>query len=177
MVGGEPRTGETGEPEELEALPAPRIGLASYDLRDPAGTFQTIEPAPPPVRRGAAHMLRWPLRIALVWFVDLAALAFAGVIVTSVGSGDPVAYVTWATVFAVANVAASRYGGPFTAVVSLVALPLALNTALVWLMTVVAPPAHDADAWSIVLAAAVMWLVNLPLRPLLRSRTARRPRS
>lgn len=174
MVRGESQAPES---DELETMPAPRIGLAGYDPRDPAGTFHTIEPATPPARRSPARALRWPLRIALVWFANLAALAFAGLIVTAVGSSDPVAYVTWATAFAVANVAAGRYGGPFTAVVSLVALPLALDVAMVWLMTVAVPPPHDADPWSIVRAAAVLWLVNLPLRPLLRSRSVRQPRS
>jgi hypothetical protein len=173
MVGGDERT--AAEADEPEVLPAPRIGLASYDLRDPAGTFQTIEPAPLPARRSPTRALLWTLRVALVWFANLGALAFAGLIATTVGGADPVAYVTWGTVFGVANVAAGRYGGPFTTVVSLVLLPLALDVALVWLMTVAVPPPHGTDPLSIVWAAGIMWLVNLPLRPLLRSRSARQP--
>lgn len=160
---------ETGRDDPAPAG-GPIIGVAAYDVHDPYGTFRMIEPAPPPPRPAPARALLWPLRFLAAWLANLGALALAGLVVTNVGPGDSSAYVTWATVFGVVNAALRPAGGlwrgRWTSVLSLAVLPAAVNLLLVWLMTVVAPPFHAADLASIAKAATVMWLANLPLRPL-----------
>src|SRR5689334_364971 len=77
----------------------PRVGLASYELRDPEATFRLIEPfrpRPEPRPPGAGT---WALRALLVWAVNLVALAGAGLLLTAVGPTDPFAYVAWGAVF------------------------------------------------------------------------------
>jgi hypothetical protein len=159
------------EREDASTTDGPRIGLASYEVHDPDGTFRPIEPVPPPPRPAPARALLWPLRLLLAWFANLGALAVAGLVLTNVGPADSFAYVTWATVFGAANAclgaAALLWRGRYGAVASLVALPIAVNVILVWLMTVVAPSFHAPEVASIGKAAAVMWLANLPLRPLI----------
>lgn len=157
--------------EEPSIGGGPRIGLATYDVHDPYGTFRPLEPVPPPPRPAPARALLWPLRLLLAWLANLGALAVAGLVFTNVGAGDSSAYVTWATVFGAVNAglrpAAGVLRGRYAPVVSLAVLPFAANVLLVWLMTVVAPPFHAPDAGSIAKAAAVMWLANLVIRPLI----------
>jgi hypothetical protein len=150
----------------------PRVGMGSFDLSDPAATFRPIEPVRPAPRLRPVRALLRPLRFLAVWFANLVALAAAGLIVTSVGPGDPVAYVMWAAAFALVNAslgpAVRLWRSPFAPIASATAVPLVLNIVLVWLMTVIAPPFHAPDLASISKAATVMWLVNLPLRLLIR---------
>jgi uncharacterized membrane protein YvlD (DUF360 family) len=160
---------DTG-PQDPPTAPGPRIGLAAYDVRDPYGTFRTIEPAPRPPRPAPARALLWPLRLFAVWLANLGALAVAGLVLTNVGPGDSFAYVTWATVFGLVNAglrpAGGLWRGRYAPVLSLAGLPYAVNVLLVTLMIVVVPPFHTPDVLAIVEAAAVMWLANLVLRPL-----------
>jgi len=156
------------------------VGLASFDLNDPDATFRPIEPfRPPPPDRGPVRALLWPLRLLVLWLVNLAALAVAGLLVTNVGAGDPFAYVAWALVFGLVNAclrpATRPWRSPLAPIVSGTALPFAVDILLVWLMTVTAPPFHAPDLGSIARAATVMWLVNLPLRLLVRRRVERAP--
>jgi hypothetical protein len=149
----------------------PLIGLASYDGRDPEGTFRAIEPVRLPRNLPRRRSWPWPVLVLGVWFANLVALAVAGLIVTNVGADDPFAYVLWATVYAVVNASmgpvAGLTHGPLARVASLVAVPFAVNVVLVWLMTVVVPPLHTTEALSIAKTAAIMWLVNLPPRLLI----------
>jgi uncharacterized membrane protein YvlD (DUF360 family) len=157
----------------------PRVGLATFDVSDPDATFRPIEPVRPAPGRRPVRALLWPLRFPAVWFVNLVALAAAGLIVTSVGPGDPVAYLMWAAMFGLVNAylrPAARLGrGPLAPIVSAAVLPFAVNVVLVWLMTLIAPPFHAPDLTSIAKAAIIMWLVNLPLRLLIRPRVKPAP--
>jgi hypothetical protein len=158
----------------------PKVGLASYDLRDPEATFRLIEPhRPGPAPRGPG-VGAWALRALLTWAVNLVALAAAGLIFTTVGTYDPVAYVGWAVVFGAVNsstaVVARLVRRP-RAVVVTAAVLLAADVLLVWLMTVLTHPFHRADVAAIAEAGAVMWLANLPLGMLyLRKRGPASPR-
>jgi hypothetical protein len=144
----------------------PRVGLASYELRDPEATFRPIEPfrrGPAPRRAGLGT---WSLRILLTWSVNLVALAGAGIIVTNVGPYDPSAYVAWAAVFGLVNastpVSARLFGRSMVALLTAAVL-LAVDVALVWLMTVVARPFHSPDLVALAKVGVVMWVANLPL--------------
>jgi hypothetical protein len=164
------------EGREDPTTPAGRkVGLATFDLNDPYATFEPIEPVRPPRPRPFRIWL-WPVRVLAVWLVNLVALAAAGLVVTTVGTTDPLAYVTWATVFGAVNasglVAGRLWRGLAPAAALATAIPFLVNLVLVWLMTVTAPPFHSPNLPAIAKAAAVMWLVNLPLR-LLFPRRAR----
>jgi hypothetical protein len=157
-------------------LPAdgPRVGLASYDVRDPETTFRPIEPwrrAPLPRRAGVAG---WVLGGLFLWSVNLAALAVAGLLVTSVGASDPVAYVAWAAIFALVNasclVAARLAGFRFGLLLAAAAGLLVVDVALIWLMTVVVRPFNTPVLPDIAKAGVVMWMANLPLAVLYRGR-------
>lgn len=167
-------------PPDSPSAEGPRVGLASYDLSDPIGTFQLIERQPPPREPGAFSALAplaWPLRILLAWLVNLGALAAAGLLFTNVGPADPLAYVQWPVAFAVLNVGAWRtarlWRGRLAQVAGLVAVPLAANVVAVALMTVLSPPIHAPEPASVLEAGAVMWLANLPLRLLVPRRVTR----
>lgn len=151
----------------------PRVGLASYDTRDPEATFRPIEPVRPKPGRRPRPLITWSLRFLFIWAVNLVALGVAGLLVTSVGSGDPFTYVFWATAFAVIGaslrLAVRRDRGALGVLVPATAL-LAVEILTVWLMTVAAPPFHSPDGPAITKAALVMWLANLPLWLLLRRR-------
>src|SRR5215472_13988809 len=144
----------------------PRVGLASYDLRDPEATFRLIEPyRPGPTPRGPG-VGTWTLRVLLTWSVNLAALAAAGLVLTTVGTYDPVAYVGWAVVFGAVNsttpAVARLVRRPRAVLLSAAAL-LVADVVLVWLMTALTQPFHSPDLVAIAKAGAVMWLANLPL--------------
>lgn len=152
----------------------PRVGLARYDPKDPLRTFQTIErfrPRPEPRRPGP---MTWALRFLALWAVNMAALVGAGLLLTTVGGGDPFAYVAWALVFSGAAVA--LIGGGWLLKRSLlttvlpVALLLVVDLLLMWLMVLVTRPLVTPDLAAIAEAAAVMWAVNLPLALLLLRR-------
>jgi hypothetical protein len=156
----------------------PRVGLASYELRDPEATFRIIEPFRPRPAPRAPGPGSWALRFLLAWAVNLVALAFAGLLLTAVGPNDPFAYVAWAAVFAAVNASLPVYAGrrpsPRHLLVAVAAL-LVVNLALVWLMTVLARPFHSPDLAAYAKAAAAMWAANLPLGALaLWRRTGRR---
>jgi hypothetical protein len=149
----------------------PRVGLASYDPRDPVATFRTIErfrPRREPRRPGVGT---WSLRVLVMWALNMAALVGAGLVLTTVGTGDPFAYVAWAMVFCLATVA--LIGGAWLlersllTIVGPVALLLVVDVVLVWLMTLIARPLVTPDLTAIAEAGAVMWAANLPLAILL----------
>src|SRR5215472_17579807 len=163
-----------GTPED----DGPRVGLASYDLRDPEATFRVIERYRPRAAPRGAGFGTWSLRALLTWSVNLVALAVAGLIVTTVGTYDPVAYVAWAVVFGAVNTAtpvAARLVRRPRAVLLTAAVLLVADVVLVWIMTVFAQPFHSAGVGEIVKAGAVMWLANLPLGALYLSWPARPP--
>ena len=74
---------DTG-PQDPAVAGEPTIGLATYDVHDPYGTFRTIEPAPPPPRPAPARALLWPLRFLAAWLANLGALELTGLVVTNV---------------------------------------------------------------------------------------------
>jgi hypothetical protein len=161
---------QTAEPPTSDG---PRIGLATCDASDPIGTFRLLEPVPPPPPRpGPVSALAWPLRVLLAWLVNLGALVVAGMLLTSVGPTDPLAYAGWSVAIGVVNVAVwlagRRWPGVLAPAVSLAALPFLASVLTVWLMTVLTPPAHAPGLTSIGRAAIVLWLANLPLRLVLR---------
>lgn len=158
-----------GPPED-----GPRVGLASYDVRDPESTFRPIErwrPAPLPRRAGAGAWLAGGL---VLYSANLLALAVAGLLVTTVGGSDPVAYVAWAAIFALVNasglVAARLAGRPLGRLLAAAAALLVLDVALTWLMTVVVRPFNTPALPDIAKAGLIMWVVNLPLGVLYRGR-------
>jgi hypothetical protein len=180
FLGGGMTERETGRTEGAPEQVGPRVGLASYDLRDPEATFRLIEPyriAPGP--RGAGVGTR-ALRALLTWSVNLLALAAAGLILTTVGTYDPVTYVGWAVVFGAVNAstpAVARLVRRSRAGLITTGALLAVDVVLVWLMTVFARPFHSPDLVAIAKAGAVMWLANLPLGALyLRRRGPTSPR-
>lgn len=156
----------------------PRVGLASYQLADPESTFRLIErfrPRRPPRRIG---LVGWSLRILLIWSVNLAALAAAGMLVTNVGTNDPSTYVAGAVVFGVVGVAPAlgvRFGRGRGWIAAPVLGLLAIDALMVWVMTLVAPPFHAPDLRAIVKAGVVLWLANVPLWVLLPLRPAPAP--
>ena len=166
---------DAGGTEGTATAAGPRVGLASYEFGDPEATFRPIErfrPRPAPRRTG---LVGWALRAALVWSVNLGALAAAGLLVTNVGTNDPSTYVTGAVVFGLAGVSlglATRFGRGRWRVAAPVLGLLAADAVLVWLMTVVAPPFHPPDPAAIAKAAVVMWLASLPMWLLLPLRPA-----
>ena len=152
------------------------VGLATFDVRDPDATFRLVEPVPPPPPRpGAARLLVWPLRLLAAWVLNLVALATAGLVLTDVGSSDPLPYVVWAALFGLVNVLlrflVRLRRGRLALVLSAVVLPFLVNVLLLWLMTVTAPPFHAVDLTGVGEAALVMWLANLLLRPVLSRRS------
>jgi hypothetical protein len=157
---------ETVRTESTPVEDGPRVGLASYELRDPEATFRIIEPYRPRAAPRGPGFGTWSLRALIVWSVNLLALAAAGLLVTTVGPYDPVAYVAWAVVFGAVNTltpVASRLARRPRAVVITAAVLLGVDVILVWLMTVFARPFHSPDLVDIAKAGAVMWLANLPL--------------
>lgn len=144
----------------------PRVGLASYELRDPEATFRIIEPYHPRAAPRGPGFGTWLMRALLTWSVNLVALAVAGLILTAVGPYDPFAYVAWAIVFGAVNAstpAVARLVRRPRPVLITAAVLLAADVALVWLMTVFARPFHSPDVGAIAKAGGMMWLVNLPL--------------
>lgn len=116
------------------------------------------------------HALAWPLRVLGAWLANLVALAIAGLLLTAAGPADPPAYLAWAVVFGVVNVAGrvvARLWRPPLAAFASVGLPLVGTVVAALLMVAISPPAHATDLLSIGKAAFVMWLVNVPLRLLL----------
>jgi hypothetical protein len=178
---GHPRRSEEGGIPRFRGDPGdgPRVGLASYELRDPEATFRVIEPyRPGPGPRGPG-VGTWTLRVLLTWAVNLGALGAAGIILTVVGTYDPVAYVGWAVVFGVVNAstpAVARLVRRSRAVLLTAAALLAVDVVLVWLMTVLAQPFHSPSLAAIAEAGAVMWLANLPLGVLYVRRGPTSPR-
>jgi hypothetical protein len=151
----------------------PRVGLASYDARDPEATFRPIEPFRPPPPSGRARVVVVPLLVLGTWLVNLGALAFAGLVFTAVGADDPFTYVAWSAIFALANAGghlASRRAQGARAALAAAALLVLVNVVLVSLMMRVAPPSHQQDLAAIARAALVMWAVNLPVRLLAGTR-------
>lgn len=148
------------------AADGPRVGLASYELRDPEATFRVIEPFRPRPEPRAPGPGTWALRGLLVWAVNLVALAGAGLLLTAVGPTDPFAYVAWGAVFGAVNaslpILARLVPRPRTVLLAAAGL-LVLDLALVWLMTLMARPFHSPDLAAYAKAGAVMWAVNLPL--------------
>jgi hypothetical protein len=164
---------ETVRAERTPAEDGPRVGLASYDLRDPEATFRIIEPYRPRAAPRGPGFGTWALRALIAWAVNLLALAAAGLLVTTVGPYDPVAYVAWAIVFGAVNAStpvAARLARRPRAVAITAAALLGVDVGLVWLMTVFAQPFHSPDLVEIAKAGAVMWLANLPLGALYLAR-------
>jgi hypothetical protein len=172
MVQPSPTASDSGDvtPDD-----GPRVGLASYDSRDPEATFRPIEPfrpRPEPRRPGVGT---WSLRALAIWAVNLAALAAAGLLLTVVGASDPFAYVAWAAIFGLVNAslrpAASVAGRllerRLLATVGPAVVLLGIDVALVWLMTAFARPFNSPDVADIAEVGAAMWLANLPLTLLL----------
>jgi len=178
MVQSSPTASDTGDVTPVDD--GPRVGLASYDLRDPEATFRPIEPfrpRPEPRRPGVGT---WTLRALAVWAVNLGALAAAGLLLTVVGASDPFAYVAWAAIFGLVNASlrpATWVAGRLLerrllerrllASVGPAVVLLGIDIALVWLMTALARPFNSPDVADIVEVGAAMWLANLPLTLLL----------
>jgi hypothetical protein len=144
----------------------PRVGLATYDPRDPEATFRPIEPFRPPREPSRARALLPPLLVLAAWLGSLAALAFAGLVFTNVGADDPLTYVVWSALFALANVGghlAGSLGRRVRRGLAAAALLVVANAILVWLMTRFAPPSHAPDVAAVARAGVVMWLAGLPL--------------
>jgi hypothetical protein len=170
---------ETARTEGAPNEDGPRVGLASYDLRDPEATFRLIEPyRPGPAPRGPG-IGTWMLRALLTWSVNLVALAAAGLVFTTVGTYDPVAYVGWAVVFGAVNastvVVARLVRRPRVVLIAAAAL-LVVDIVLVWLMTVFTRPFHSPELAAIAEAGAVMWVANIPLGVLYLRRGPASPR-
>jgi hypothetical protein len=175
------------------------VGLASYDARDPEATFRPIEP-PRPVRvprRPPAVV--WPLLVVVAWVGEIVALVAAGMLVTAVGATDPLVYVEWGAGFGATSAALyllARFRGPLAARLRLprrrlafdrlpgwgrdlaglagfALLALVTDVALIWTMTMIAPPSHAIGPFDVARAGAVMWIANLPLGMLLQRRPGR----
>jgi hypothetical protein len=147
----------------------PRVGLASYELRDPEATFRIIEPFRPRPEPRPPGPGSWLLRFLLVYAVNLVALAGAGLLLTAVGPSDPFAYAAWAVVFAAANASPpvlARLVPRPRAVLVAAAFLLVVDVALVWLMTLLVRPFHSPDLAAYAKAGAAMWVANLPLAAL-----------